>query len=351
MDLSGNPLTCLCNNTWFVSWLKTTTAVSLQNFGDYRCLHPNGSYVTVAALNRTALDEDCRIRDELLNVTRCPCSDLDFNRLRQAALSLADVACSVGEEDTRFTYLELLVSDSNGTLRPYWWCESVVVTEDTQWHTRPKFIVPVALGCAVLLALGAALIVLYRRRYRPLEAMIECMDLRPYVTFIMRALVGRNHEGHEGEGEGQRRYDALVYFDDDDATWTTRAIVSRMEHLSVISTLDFEIGAAMLDNILEAIGKSGALVFVLSPSFRDNRWCREALLRAYASRPSAVIPVVRGGGGGGQDAPGGFSEGDVLLSNVIATNNPLYLPPDAAKVEADGQLVLKDLMRRIENAK
>lgn len=345
LDLSGNPLTCLCNNTWFVSWLKTTTAVSLQNFDDYRCLHPNGSHVTVAELNRTALDDDCRIRDELLNVTHCPCSDLDFKRLRQAALSLADVTCTVG--DTGFTYLDLLVSDANGTLRPYWWCESVVVTEDTQWHTRPKFIVPVALGCAALLALCVALVVVYKRRYRPLEAMIECMDLRPYVTFIMRALAGRNHEGHEGEG--QRRYDALVYFDDDDATWTTQVIVSRMEHLNVISTLDFEIGAAMLDNILEAIGKSGALVFVLSPSFRDNRWCREALLRAYASRPSTVIPVVRGGGG--QDAPGGFAEGDVLLSNVIATNNPLYLPPNAAEVEADGQLVLKDLMRRIENAK
>lgn len=315
LDLSRNPFTCFCNNTEFTTWLKTTEAVSLQNFDRYTCLHPNGSTVNVSDLNLAELSVDCEALQDLSNFKGvCPCNGLNVSRLRQISLHLSDTSCTYGGKS--FSYSEL-ISKSGNSSQDYWWCSKV--PEVPPFEKNPRFIAPVAIGCAVLIALGTALIVIYKKRYSAsqIASKIQCMDMRPYIMYVIRALAGRSQDDPR-----VIEYDAFVYCQAEDEYWTWQAVLSRLGHLKVVSSRDIVIGASMAEAILEAIKKSRVVILILSPAFKEDGWCREASLRSYTMRPAAIIPILK------QDTERSIFEDDILFSNMIVTHNPIRLSVD-----------------------
>jgi Leucine-rich repeat (LRR) protein len=58
VDLTGNPLSCLCNSTDFVKWMKSLHGIILIPLLDtYTCLYPNGSTVLLARVSVSELEE------------------------------------------------------------------------------------------------------------------------------------------------------------------------------------------------------------------------------------------------------------------------------------------------------
>src|SRR6218665_170442 len=122
IDLSRNPLSCLCNATEFIAWMKSTKKVSFESIEEYTCLHPNGSKVSVNSLNMTELMSDCKYLRQL--PTTCPCDDgLDYKRLKQMSLSLTDVYCTYDGKRRSYSYL---VANVKQSIEEYWWCKSVI---------------------------------------------------------------------------------------------------------------------------------------------------------------------------------------------------------------------------------
>lgn len=71
--------------------------------------------------------------------------------------------------------------------------------------------------------------------------------------------------------------------------WVETALRRRLGNLQVTTEEDFLPGSDLIDAILDSIDKSRVIVFVWSPSFMRDGWCREAVLRAYSPRRHAVL--------------------------------------------------------------
>src|SRR6218665_2310926 len=308
VDLSRNPLSCLCNVTEFIAWLKSTKKVSFESIEEYTCLHPNGTKASVNSLNMTELKSDCKYLRQL--PTTCPCDGLDYKRLKQMSLSLRDVYCT--NDVKNLSYSDLL-TNVNKTLAEYWWCKGVI---ENPIYKSPKFIVPLVIGFLLLLLLGIALIVIYKKRYTPKDVarMMQCMDLRPYIMHFIQYL--SNHPAYTSENY---EFDVFVYFQADDGRWVRVVLLEKLQHLKVITPDNFRIGASMADAISDGCKKSRVIVLVLSSSFKRDDWCREVTLRSYTSHPGSVIPVVI------NNTDLSDFEDDPLFSNLIATHCPIDL--------------------------
>src|SRR6218665_1428527 len=307
-DLSRNSLSCLCNATDFVIWMKSTKKVSFESIDKYTCLHPNGTKVSVNSLNMTELMSDCKYLRQL--PTTCPCAGLDYKRVKQMSLSLRDIYCT--NDGKNLSYSDL-VTNVNKTLAEYWWCKGVI---ENPIYNSPKFIVPLVIGFLLLLLLGVALIVIYKKRYTPKDVarMMQCMDLRPYIMHFIQYL--SNHPAYTSENY---EFDVFVYFQADDGPWVRKVLLEKLQHLKVITPDNFRIGAAMADAILDGCRKSRVVVLVLSSSFKRDDWCREITLRSYTSHPGSVIPVVI------NNTNLSYFDDDPLFSHLIATHCPIDL--------------------------
>src|SRR6218665_1919 len=309
IDLSRNPLSCLCNATDFVAWMKSTKKVSFESIEEYTCLHPNGSKVSVNSLNMTELMSDCKSLGPLLILlpTICPCDGLDYKRLRQLSLFLTDVYCSYYGK--RYSYADL-VTNVNKIIEEYWWCKRVT---ENPIYKRPKFIVLLVIEFLLLLLLGVGLIVFYKKRYTPYR-MLQCMDLRLYIMHFIRYL--SNHPAYTSDNF---ELDTFVYFQADDGPWVRKVLLKKLQHVKVITPDNFCIGASMADAISDGCKKSRVIVLVLSSSFKRGIWCRQVTLRSYTSHPGSVIPVVI------NNTDLSDFEDDPLFSNLIATHCPIDL--------------------------
>ena len=88
IDLSGNPLSCLCNASSFISWLQSTKTIIFTRLEHYQCLYPNGTWLKLVNVNAEILDEQCKIIDTLINNTKCPCSSEKLEHLHRIQYSL-----------------------------------------------------------------------------------------------------------------------------------------------------------------------------------------------------------------------------------------------------------------------
>jgi Leucine-rich repeat (LRR) protein len=98
VDLSKNPLSCLCNATSFINWIQTQTNIDFTNLVTYQCLYPDGTWPNLLSVNTTALISECAaVLQELNNNSPCPCSSQTKDDLYKMRYALAEYYCEASD--------------------------------------------------------------------------------------------------------------------------------------------------------------------------------------------------------------------------------------------------------------
>lgn len=107
-----------------------------------------------------------------------------------------------------------------------------------------------------------------------------------------------NHENVEKrppEKDYDARYDVFICYSNKDIGWV-KELVAELEKLHFVCCIDFRDfvpGAAIVENISEAIYYSAKTIAVLSPNFLNSEWCNRELQQALTrTRKHQVVPIV-----------------------------------------------------------
>jgi len=248
-------------------------------------------------------------------------------RLNRIIASLRDYYCYYPSTPSRLVLLSVALDLAANLTAEFPWCPSSV-----PWYSEVKFIVSLAvIGTLVVLFLIAVGLVYRRRKTEKVQWYISLalgfLGRHPPSPASSATSSEMNADISTTAPSAQLHHpvdcDAFVYWHDDDLEWTRRVIIDALlrRSYSIVTALDFEIGSPKIDELLKSIERSRVVICVLTDGFIADGWCREALLRAYTSRPQAVLPVVPG-------TSVNHGEDDVLLKNIVRTNCPLYFDQD-----------------------
>lgn len=86
----------------------------------------------------------------------------------------------------------------------------------------------------------------------------------------------------------------FVYNHDNDWAWTKKYIINKISASRTIkTTLDFELGAAIIDEMLASITECQWIMMVLSKRFFSDDWCRSSVVQVHSQhRAASIVPVV-----------------------------------------------------------
>jgi hypothetical protein len=141
VDLTGNTLSCLCNNIYFVKWFAAVSGdnvIYFPNADSYECILPNGSRALIRRIDVIELENRCQVLQQIHNESDCPCDDITRDQLKRIPLSLEKYYCRNVKDE--------LVS-MTGILPA---CINIYVTA--------QFLAPVIVGSVVVIALIVSLI-------------------------------------------------------------------------------------------------------------------------------------------------------------------------------------------------
>lgn len=170
-------------------------------------------------------------------------------------------------------------------------------------------------GIGVLILVGLAFISLRNRRQRlsryltersrnsnqearvPLsQTELSVTQTEPNGECVNEA--NHNHENIEKrppEKDYDARYDVFICYSYKDIGWV-KELVAELEKLHFVCCIDFRDfvpGAAIVENISEAIYYSAKTIAVLSPNFLNSEWCNRELQQALTrTRKHQVVPIV-----------------------------------------------------------
>jgi len=105
IDITGNPLSCLCNASLFVRWLQSKK-VHFQT--ELQCLYTNRTWLKLESVDTYLLDDQCKLIRELKNNTNCPCDYKQLQLFYTIRYSLANFYCFY--PDGKFVQMKLLES-------------------------------------------------------------------------------------------------------------------------------------------------------------------------------------------------------------------------------------------------
>ncbi|XP_015757844.1 PREDICTED: fibroblast growth factor receptor 3-like isoform X2 [Acropora digitifera] len=206
---------------------------------------------------------------------------------------------------TRFTFYLKVVRPPNptpdATVSPY--------------GSSTKTLVLLFGGIGVLILVGLAFISLRNRRQRlsryfternrnsnqeasvPLsQTELSVTQTEPNGECVNEA--NHNHENVEKrppEKDYDARYDVFICYSYKDIGWV-KELVAELEKLHFVCCIDFRDfvpGAAIVENISEAIYYSAKTIAVLSPNFLNSEWCNRELQQALTrTRKHQVVPIV-----------------------------------------------------------
>ncbi|XP_068698358.1 uncharacterized protein [Montipora foliosa] len=97
------------------------------------------------------------------------------------------------------------------------------------------------------------------------------------------------------EVDYEARYDVFICYSNKDATWVKELLaeLEKRHFACCIDFRDFVPGAAIVDNISQAIYYSRKTIAVLSPDFVNSNWCNHELQQALTRiRSHQVVPIV-----------------------------------------------------------
>jgi len=321
IDLSFNALSCQCNSTYFVKWLKRSAAESNIKFlqlENYECSYPNVSVVRLSEVSISELDERCNVIDKFVNASSdCPCDEETQRRLRDVRMSLDGLFCKK-DDGNLFAMKGLQFPSCFDPLR------------------RPSFIVPVVAGgilaIIVLIMIG---FLYYHRHRKPVRQIRECLEMNP-VHFVRAALQYMMLHNH-AEEYAMFDYEIMVFAQDDDRSSVHGHFLEALQgRRKVISRDDFLPGAAEVEAMAECIRVCRWIVPVITSNFLSDPVCVDFINRAQFSRPHALIPVVW------EQVPAAI---DVSVAELLRVGDPLYWPGDLADVD-DKRIFWSSLLER-----
>lgn len=96
------------------------------------------------------------------------------------------------------------------------------------------------------------------------------------------------------EVDYEARYDVFICYSNKDATWVKELLaeLEKRHFTCCIDFRDFVPGAAIVDNISQAIYYSRKTIAVLSPDFVNSSWCNHELQQALTRISCQVVPIV-----------------------------------------------------------
>jgi len=274
VNFIGNNLSCHCNNTDFVRWISTSTTSKLIYFNDfenYKCILPNGSWVYIGDVNVTALEDQCSIikQNPKLNGSDCTCDHVLRKRLKLIQFSLEEYFCWNSDRE--------LVSMKN--LPPT--CENL--------YRRAQFIVPVVGVGVLFIALVASLVLLYLYRdNKYVQPIVECLNFDHLLGYALNLLMLRSRN----EDQTTFAYDIFLYAHTLDYN-IQLAISERLSTLRGVLTQDqLAPGSLILDSLNECTKTCRWLIVVLTPDSVADLLFVDFITRALFERPHALIAVV-----------------------------------------------------------
>ena len=316
VDLSGNPLSCLCNTSIeFLSWMQTTSNVYFEGLNMYRCLHPNGSEISIRDIETKSLESTCDLlKTTITNNSQCPCDMKVLDRLQDVRLSLGDYFC----RDSASNLVQLTSLTSN--------CRSVLLSA--------TFIAPVACGVLLIVVVLCLSVVSYKRRKNGKRPLIDCSQLN-WNTGVYLALQFLHHRAEE---RASFPIDLFVCYHDDFRRQYLFRFLPRLsaDIVEISSRDDFELGSPLVESTLQYIKECRVIVLILSPSFVADDWCRYFVISAM-SRPHAIVPVVYEE----------FHEesSSIVFSNLMQNNRPFYWSTE----NVDEEVLFQQLITRIKH--
>ncbi|XP_074628262.1 uncharacterized protein LOC141886124 isoform X1 [Acropora palmata] len=212
---------------------------------------------------------------------------------------------------TRFTFYLKVVAPTRTPAPPTRKSEATVSPDDSSTKTLAL----VFGGIGVLILLGLAFISLRNRTQRlsryltqgsrnnnqearvPLsQTELSVTQIEPNGECVNEA--NHNHENVEKrppEKDYDARYDVFICYSYKDIGWV-KELVAELEKLHFVCCIDyrdFVPGAAIVENISEAIYYSAKTIAVLSPNFLNSEWCNRELQQALTrTRKHQVVPIV-----------------------------------------------------------
>lgn len=268
INLAGNTLSCLCNNTYFIRWIKGSYGIHFPEIESYTCILPNGSRAYVRQLDVNEVDSRCEIWHQTDNGSDCPCNDIVRDQLKRIPLSLDGYFC-------RNVNGELIAMNSHLPA-----CINIYLT--------PQFLAPVAVGSLLILALVASLILLYRYRHNErLQPIAECLGIERVVGLALRLLMLTVDEKQESF-----MHDIFLYVHQVDYH-VEKTITDNLSTSRDIVTRNHTFGGVfILDALNECTKRCRWIVPVLTPAFVTDSHSIYYINRVLFDRPHALVPVV-----------------------------------------------------------
>jgi hypothetical protein len=215
--------------------------------------------------------------------------------------------------------------------------------ECADYRSSPVFIGSIVGGGATLLLaiIVVIFIALYRnRRPREFQKMLDCLGPRAIVGYLMAVL------GSDTSCDREKvfSYDAFVAYDNEDREIVKRCILTDLSKygFKLVTEEQFATGASKLEAILEAIEECRLIIFILTPNFVANNWCRDIVIRS-SKRQHAIVPVVF--------AELRLDETDFLLDNIIKTCRPIHWCQTPSQIYSNERSdVLLKIVNRLEKS-
>ena len=242
------------------------------------------------------------------NPLQCSCDTLGF--LRWILVTEVEVSgwetytCMYNEEIVK---LELL--------------ENTIFEELRSRCNNKLWIIVTSVSAAVVAIVIAISIIVYRHRW----------DIRYAFLKLSRRKLRGSYERYLDE---QLPYDAFIAYDKHDVNFVKQYLIPQLEIEDsedsalklMVHHRDFELGAAIQDNIIKAIEESRKTVLVLSSSFLKSKWCNYeveiASMKCFETGRNLIVCVVLG------HLP--KSKMSRILHSLLRKNTYLELPKDPA---------------------
>lgn len=316
INLTGNYLSCHCNNTSFVRWITksiTTDSIHFEKVENYECILPNGTRVHVIEMNVDELDDRCSVVKQIDNNTKCPC-DADLrDRLKLVQYSLDNYFC--------WNEAGQLISMKNP------------LTACTNIYLRAQFIAPVATAGAFVVALVSALIFLYRnRRNKRLQPIVDCIGLNRIVGAALNLLMLQTRK----EDPALFACDVFLYVHVLDHV-VEQLIVETISAQRVVLTQNcITPGTFLLESLNECTRQCRWIVTVLTPASVEDAQFMDYIDRVLFDRPHALVPIVW--------TPLTADESnDRTIAEMFRASNPLCWPGDG---DSEAMMERRDLFWR-----
>jgi hypothetical protein len=272
VDLTGNTLSCLCNNIYFVKWFAAVSGdnvIYFPNADSYECILPNGSRALIRRIDVNELANRCQVLQQIHNESDCPCDDITRDQLKRIPLSLEKYYC-------RNVKSELVSMTGNLPA-----CINIYVTA--------QFLAPVIVGSVVVIALVVSLILVYRYRHNErLQPIVDCFGIERIIGHALRLLMLKTG----GEDQASFSHDIFLHVHQLDSR-AEKFIADELSTLrTIVTPINLIGGFFVLEAENECTRRCRWIVPVLTPtSVADARFIRY-INRVLFDRPHALVPIV-----------------------------------------------------------